>query len=32
VQLVRNAFTISRLDEAERMTYLDLLDDWVASH
>lgn len=31
VQLVRNAFTISWLDEAERSAYLDRLDAWVAS-
>ncbi len=30
VQLVRNAFTISWLDDAERRTYLRQLDDWVA--
>ena len=32
VQLVRNAFTISWLDEPERKGYLDRLDAWVASH
>ncbi len=32
VQLVRNAFTISWLDDAERGTYLNRLDAWVASH
>lgn len=32
VQLVRNAFTISWLVDAERATYLDRLDEWVATH
>jgi adenosine deaminase len=32
VQLVRNAFTISWLDEAERATYLERLEEWVATH
>jgi adenine deaminase len=32
VQLVRNAFTISWLEDAEREGYLRRLDDWVASH
>jgi hypothetical protein len=31
VQLVRNAFTIAWLDEADRVAYLDRLDDWVAT-
>ena len=29
VQLVRNAFTISWLDESERQAYLDRIDSWV---
>ena len=32
VTLVRNAFTISWLPEAERTAYLDRLDAWLASH
>lgn len=32
VQLVRNAFSIAWLDDAERGSYLRRLDDWVASH
>ena len=31
VQLVRNAFIISWLDEADRTNYLDRVDAWVAS-
>lgn len=32
VQLVRNAFTISWLDDAGRAAYLDRLDAWVAAN
>ncbi len=32
VHLVRNAFTIAWLDDAERGSYLRRLDTWVASH
>ena len=32
ISLVRNAFTISWLDEPERQAYLDRVDAWVAAH
>jgi len=32
VRLVRNAFSISWLDEPDRTAYLDRLDAWVAAH
>ena len=32
VQLIRNAFTVSWLDEPARIAYLDQLDAWVAAH
>ena len=32
VRLVRNAFTVSWLEEPDRLAYLDRVDAWVAAH